>query len=245
MSNPWFPFGTAPAALGRVFCVPFAGAGASAYATWVKRAPQGVSIVPVQLPGREQRRKEPPEPNLRRLVDALVREIAPMTSEPYSLFGHNMGALVVFELARALRRLGAPPPVTLFVSGRGAPDRPVAKRQIHMLPDREFIQEIRKLRGTPDALLDHPDFTSAFLPALRADFALIETYKCAHEAPLDTPISVFGGEDDQTTPADALEGWRVHTTARFLRRTVRGGHFVVTGARAEILDAIAADLTRP
>ncbi len=239
----WWPFGVPPPGpLGRLFCLPYAGAGASAYATWHRHAPPGLAVVATQLPGREQRLKEPAEPNLHRLIDKLAPAVEPFTWERYSLFGHSMGALIVFELARALRRLGCPPPDMIFVSGRGAPGAAPPMRPIHMLPDREFIDEIRKLSGTPDAILEHPEFTSLFLPALRADFAIVETYKCADEAPLASPISAFGGVDDTIT-RDALDAWKLHTTARFQLRMLPGGHFVVASARTEILAAVAADLS--
>lgn len=238
----WWPFGVPPSgALGRLFCVPYAGAGASAYASWLRQAPPGVAVVATQLPGREHRLKEPAEPNLHRLIDTLAPAIEPYTWERYSLFGHSMGALVVFELARALRRLGCPPPDVIFVSGRGAPDAARPMRPIHMLPDREFIDEIRTLNGTPDAVLDHPEFTSLFLPALRADFAVVETYTYADEPPLASPISAFGGVDDTIT-REALDAWKRHTTARFALRMLPGGHFVVASARAAILQAVAGDL---
>ena len=238
----WWPFGVPPAgALGRLFCFPYAGAGASAYATWHRHAPQGLAVVPAQLPGREHRLKESAEPNLQRLIDKLAPAIEPFTHERYTLFGHSMGALVAFELARALRRRGAPAPALVVISGRGAPGVPMAKRQIHMLPDRQFMDEIRGLSGTPDAVLEHPEFTSLFLPALRADFALVETYRAAAEPPLASPISVFGGVDDSITP-EALDAWRLHTTARFQLRMLPGGHFVIAGACTAILQAVASDL---
>ena len=95
----WWPFGVPPPGpLGRLFCLPYAGAGASAYATWHRHAPPGLAVVATQLPGREQRLKEPAEPNLHRLIDKLAPAIEPFTWERYSLFGHSMGALIVFEM---------------------------------------------------------------------------------------------------------------------------------------------------
>ena len=238
----WWPFGVPPSGpLGRLFCFPYAGAGASAYATWHRHAPPGLAVVATQLPGREHRLKEPAEPNLHRLVEALAPAVEPFTWERYSLFGHSMGALIVFELARALRRRGCPPPDMIFVSGRGAPDAARPMRPIHMLPDRQFIDEIRSLNGTPDAVLDHPEFTSLFLPALRADFATVETYKYTAEGRLSSPISAFGGVED-TIPREALDAWKLHTTARFQLRMLPGGHFMVGSERAAILQAVADDL---
>jgi len=240
--NRWFPFGTPSGdALGRLFCLPFAGAGAAAYASWVRHAPPGLAVVPVQLPGREQRLNEPAERSLPRLVEQLTHEIAPLAGDAYSLFGHSMGALIVFELARSLRRAGCPPPGVVFVSGRGAPQFPIAERRIHTLPDRDFIREIRGLRGTPDSILDHEEFTSVFLPPLRADFALVETYRCAPDAPLASPISAFAGIDDAISP-EAFDAWRMHTAARFQLRLLPGGHFLVASARDALLRAVAGDV---
>jgi medium-chain acyl-[acyl-carrier-protein] hydrolase len=238
----WWPLRLpAPGSAGRLFCFPYAGGGASVYAAWVDRSPRKWAIVPVQLPGREHRLCEAAIPSLDRLIDQLVPAIASHTRQPYALFGHSMGALVAFELARALRRLGHPPPAHLFASGRGAPGGPAPARRIHTLPDREFIGEIERLRGTPVAVLEHPEFISLFLPVLRADFGLVETYVCAPEPPLPTPISVFGGVDDAIS-RDSLAAWRGHTTDEFRLRLMPGGHFFLHSSREAILRAVAEDL---
>jgi medium-chain acyl-[acyl-carrier-protein] hydrolase len=241
MASWWPPRRPAICPLGQLFCFPYAGGGASMYATWAAYAPRELAIVPVQLPGREHRAGEIPVSNLKQLIDWLTAVVAPVATPPYSFFGHSMGALVAFELARALRRLGHAPPAHLFASGRGAPGAATPTRQIHMLPDREFLGEIARLRGTPAAVLEHPEFVSLFLPALRADFAMVETYACAPESPLSTPISVFGGVDDDIS-RDGLEAWRAHTTSAFRLRLMPGGHFFLHSSRDAILRAVAEDL---
>lgn len=211
------------------------------YATWLRQAPGELTVVPVQLPGRERRIGEASEPNLTRLVAQLAAVMTPHTTQPYSFFGHSVGALVAFELARELRRQGAEAPRHLFLSGRGAPGHAAPARQIHMLPDRAFIDEIRAFGGTPPGLLDHPEFGRLFLPPLRADFALLETYRFVPEAPLASPISVFGGLAD-TVPRHALDAWRAHTRGPFHLRVFPGGHFFLHEARVAILTAVTSDL---
>src|SRR5262245_44114205 len=110
-----------PSARLRLYCLPYAGSGAAVYRPWAALLPSTIDLRLVQLPGREARLREPAYTRMDALIEALAPAVASEIDRPYVLFGHSMGALVVFELARALRRLDLPSPTCLFVSGRRAP----------------------------------------------------------------------------------------------------------------------------
>jgi medium-chain acyl-[acyl-carrier-protein] hydrolase len=158
---------------------------------------------------------------------------------PVVLFGHSMGALTAFELARELRRLGGPMPIRLIVSGRAAPHLPARRKPLYLLPDREFRTELKALGGTPAAVLDNDELMAAFLPTLRADFAAHETYEYAEEPPLDCPILAVAGAADTVASPDDVRAWERHTMAAFDARVLPGDHFFIQTERTLMLQLLA------
>jgi medium-chain acyl-[acyl-carrier-protein] hydrolase len=222
----------------RLVCLPFAGGGAGAFRTWADALPLTVEVCAVQPPGRETRFREPPYARLAPLVAALADVLPPLFDVPVVLYGHSLGALAAFELARELRRRGGPVPAQLIVSGRVAPDVPPRPRPLHTLPGAEFRAELRRLNGTPAAVLDNDELMAAFLPVLRADFAAHETYEYREEPPLDCPILAVTGAADTLAPPDQLDGWRRHTRAAFEARVLPGDHFFLQTQRAALLQLL-------
>jgi len=163
---------------------------------------------------------------------------------PYVFFGHSLGALIGFELACQLRRQNSTDPVHLFVSGRRAPQIPDPNPPIHQLPEAEFIDELRRFDGTPEEVLKHPELMEIFLPVLRADFALLETYEYTSEKPLDCPITAFGGLQDRKATREELAAWRDQTHGDFRLQLFPGDHFFLHSVQPILLQAIAQDLIR-
>jgi surfactin synthase thioesterase subunit len=209
----------------RLFCFPYAGAGALIFRTWPDGLPADVEVCPVQLPGRGTRMRERPFTQLSPLVEALAEALVPLLDKPFAFFGHSLGALVSFELARRIRRQYGVHPVRIFVSGARAPQIPHRGTPIHTLPRKEFLAELRRLNGTPGELLDHEELMEIMLPLLRADFAVYETYVYSSEPPLNCPIAAFGGLQDRGVNNSDLEAWRAQTDVSFSLRMLPGDHF--------------------
>jgi medium-chain acyl-[acyl-carrier-protein] hydrolase len=201
-----------------------------------------VEILAVQLPGREDRLREQPFARLSQLIDVLAEVLAPHMRSPFAFFGHSVGALIGFELARKLRRQNARGPVHLFVSARRAPQIPEPGPPLHRLPDAAFKDELRRFNGTPEVVLREPELMELFLPLLRADFALLETYVYSNDEPLDCPITAFGGLQDTKATSDELAAWREQTKRDFTLRMFPGGHFYLQNGRSLLLGSIARDL---
>lgn len=233
-----------PSARLRLFCIPFAGGGASVFRLWPESLPDNIEVCAVQLPGRETRFKEPAYSRIGPLVAALADAVEPAIDRPYAVFGHSLGALVGFELIRVLRHRGVAGPQLLIASGRTAPQLPLRRRAIHALPEREFRDELRRLEGTPAAVLDHDELMGLFSPMIRADFAVNESYSYTAEAPLDCPVVALGGLDDPWVNRDELDAWSAETCASFECRQFPGKHFFVQTAAAAVLAAVAGALTR-
>ena len=226
----------------RLFCLPYAGGGASIYRTWPNELPAEIQVYAVQLPGRENRMAEPPYTHVTPLGRVLAEQLEPLLEMPYALFGHSMGALIAFELTRELRRRRLPLPVHLFVSAHRAPQIPHTKPPIHHLPDAEFVQEIRKLKGTPEDVLVHEELMELMLPRLRADFTLFETYTYEAGEPLAVPLSVYGGIEDEDVRKEWLEAWREQTQRSMNLHLLPGHHFFIQESQQELLEIIAQAL---
>lgn len=195
----------------------------------------------MQLPGREGRLREPPFTALEPLVEALATHV-PWGGFPFAFFGHSMGSLVAFELARELVRRGGPVPRLVFVSGRRAPQVPNREEPLHSLPDPEFLVRLRELNGTPEEVLRNRELMELLLPLLRADFTLNETYVYRPGPPLPIGLSALGGVADPEVGRADLEAWRAETGAGFRLRMLPGDHFFLNSARRLVTEAVARDL---
>ena len=227
----------------RLFCFPYAGGGTSVFQKWSQHLPSAVEICAVKLPGRESKLNEPPFEELSPMVRTLAQVLRPVLDMPFAFFGHSMGGLISFELARQLRKERRLTPVYLFVSGYRAPQLKDPCPPIHQLPEDAFVSELRDTYGTPENVLHDPELTKLFLPLLRADFAVCETYTYTDEDPLDCPISVFGGVQDSKVAYDELAAWRAQTNGSFSLRMFPGNHFFLESARIAVLGVLGQTLT--
>jgi medium-chain acyl-[acyl-carrier-protein] hydrolase len=231
-----------PRARVRLFCLPYAGGGASIYRKWGAETPAELGVCPVELPGRETRFTEARFTRLEALIPAIVSGLESWFDRPFALFGHSLGALVAFEIARFLRARGGPRPIHLFASAHRAPHLQRSDPPMSGLSDAEFVARLRELGGTPDAVLDNPELLDLVVPVLRDDFALAERHTHEAGAPLDCPLTVFGGLADEHVGKEELDPWREHTRGAFRLCMLPGGHFFLQQARAAMLAEIGRDL---
>lgn len=239
----WFP-GPSPAmrdgAL-RLFCFPFAGAGASVFSRWAEHLPVWIEARPVQLPGRESRLGERPLRSLAEVVGGVTQGMLPLLDRPYAIYGHSVGGLLAYAVARALCAFR--PPTWLFIGGRRAPDVASGRPSRHLLNDEQLVAELRRLGGTPPDLLANREWLAIVLPILRADLALSDQENLSPSGAVDFPITVFAGDRDEEVCGDELEGWRRHTSGRFEICRLPGGHFFLSEDRVQLLGLIRDRLT--
>lgn len=240
--TPWLliPNANSKASL-RLFCFSHAGAGASTFRTWGNYAVADIEVCAIQRPGRENRLREALTRDLTSLIAEMHSELLPYLDRPFVCFGHSVGALICFEWVRYLRRQGCALPLRLFVSGRQAPQVPISLPWIHTLSDQNLKAELRGYGGTPEAVLQSNEFMGVYLPILRADLAINETYTYYPETPLAIPMSVFGGGQDHKVSIPSLEAWKQHTSKDYQLRLLPGGHLFIKHSVKNILQAILDD----
>src|SRR5262249_41135547 len=152
---------------------------------------------------------------------------------------YSVGSLIAFELLRELRSRGEPMPDLFIAVSRGAPQTPLRRTPVHGLPHDEFLDAIvRRYRGIPKIILEDRELLNLYLPPLRADMTVNETYRYEEDSPLDVPIVAMGGLDDPSITFEDLTGWRAQTNASFELEMFPGGHFFLQEQRAQLLAAL-------
>ena len=231
-----------PKASLRLFCLPYAGGSSLIFRTWADSLPKSIEVCPIELPGRLTQMRSAPFTRLKPLVSEISSNLMAYFDKPFAFFGHSMGGLISFELARLLRQKYGINPIHLFISGRRPPQIPNTDPPIHALPETEFLEELRRLNGTPEAVLQNTELMQLLLPILRADFAVLETYTYTNEPPLECPITAFGGLQDKDVTLEDLEAWRKHTNNSYQSQMFPGNHFFLHSAQPLLLQSIAQQL---
>lgn len=226
----------------RLFCFPHAGGSGEMFRQWHRHFPAEINICLVHLPGRGRRIAEAPFTNFRPLIESIADAIANHVPQPFAFYGHSMGAMISFELARELRRRGDKGLQHLFLSGRRAPTTPRLEEPIFDLPHDEFIAAVKKLNGTPHELLDDPELRDLFLPLLRADFEIVDTYVFQSEEPLCCPITVYGGLRDDHVSLESLREWQKQTVATCKTKMFPGDHFFIQDPANNFLNVLRLDV---
>lgn len=227
----------------RLFCFPYAGAGSSMFNSWSSHLMPEVELFLVHLPGRDRRIKEPLQLQLSPLVETLTEALYPWLDKPFAFFGHSMGALLSFEVARQIRRRYSVQPSQLFVSGRQPPHIADPNPPLHRLSEEEFLRTAQHYYGAlPDVVLQDQEVLQLFMNIMRADLTMLETHEYQAEAPLDCPISAYGGVDDPSTSEMRLNAWRDQTTSTFRLQMFPGHHFFIQSSRSALLQSLKAEL---
>ncbi|MFC5220491.1 thioesterase II family protein [Streptomyces coerulescens] len=243
-SRGWLRRHRGPVGAPRLVCFPHAGGGASSYQDWVPSLSARAEVLVVQYPGREDRFGEPPAATMEALADDIAAALPLSAERPLVLFGHSMGSTVAFEVARRIEHSCPGGLARLCVSARPAPHA-APRSRVHLLPDDELVADLRALAGTSDTLLDNVDFRALFLPGIRNDYRLIETYRPDPGASITAPVSAFCGADDPHVRPEEMRRWSEVTAGSFTLRTYSGGHFYLNDHHSEVVEAVAHHLGAP
>lgn len=231
-----------PQASVRLFCFPFSGGGASIYRSWPEAMGNEIEVLAVQLPGRESRYHEVRETNINVLVKNIVKAFKVYQDKPFAIFGYSLGALLAFEVCRELRKQNMNMPVHIFVAAMRAPQTPRVHPPLSSLPDEEFLQKIDYYYQPQDEAWNNPDLREIFLPVLKDDITLSDSYTYRDEIPLQCPIYVFAGEDDRGAPLALTRRWSEQTSTQMNYHVFEGGHFFINTSLNEIQSLVLKTL---
>lgn len=228
----------------KLFCFPYAGGSAGVYTSWKSKLDNSIELRPVELSGRGRRYKLPLYENMEKMINDVYNEIrGELDTMPYVFFGHSMGSLIAYELYYKIKETKHNPPVHIFFSGHKAPHMKKTEKDLHNLSDEEFKKEILSIGGTPEELFDYPELVDLFIPILRADYKVVDTYKYKEkDEKIDCNISIFNGEDDIDEICD-LKEWKIHTSKGCKEYLFRGGHFFINQSYNKIGNIINTTLS--
>ena len=228
----------------RLYCFSYAGGNAFLFLPWQAALNPAIEVCAVQLPGRGARLQEPPYSSLPLLIENLAGVISRQDPLPFAFFGHSLGALIAFELARYCDRHDLPLPLHLFPSGCDAPQYRSSGRRLHELDDRALIDALKEYNGTPQEVLENRELMELAIPTLRADFALAEKYKYQPGPALTIPITVLAGNRDDQIFAEQVQDWRKETTSTCSVKWFEGDHFFINSDRDNVVQFLNAKLAQ-
>jgi len=226
----------------RLFCFPYAGGTAAIFRNWPQYLPADIELCAIQYAGRGSRIAEPLSEDVVDVMNGIYDNLQPFLRPPFAFFGHSMGALVSYEFARRLQREQQPQPFQLFVSGCSAPHVRLVDEPTYNLPEPEFIDELRRLQGTPPEVLEHIELMQLMMPIIRADFKASQTYKYVPGPPLECAIRAFGGLKDDMVPRAEVEAWSEHTRGSFRAQMLPGDHFFLNTSQSLLTRLVAQEL---
>ena len=240
--TPWIVSRRVAAARLRLICFAYAGGSAASFLDWAPELPPEVSLCAVQLPGRGMRFHEPALSEMAPIVRELSAVLAAEDDLPTVFFGHSLGCLLAFEVTRALVQRGAPTPRRLVLAGCHAPQHRGPGGDLHLKDDEALIEELRNYAGTPPEVLAHRELMSLVLPAIRADFALAETYRYEPGPQLDIPFTVLFGTEEERASMRQVEGWQDESSQPMRLHWFEGGHFFIHSQRQQVLECVREEL---
>ena len=230
-----------------LFCFPSAGSSAALFYPWkAELAASQIELISIDYPGRGRRFSEP----FAKSVESLSCDLLPLISahisptSSYALFGHSLGSIVAFEIAKKLETLPLHPPEKLLISAKHAPNQQPSNKLMSSQDDQSLISALTDMGGLPKELLQHRELLDIFLPIIRSDLSLNETYHSPCDDQVNMPIIAFNALEDPMTEPEKLNSWRHFTSTSYRQYNISGNHFYFQQHFAEFIDILITELSQ-
>ncbi|CAH9063966.1 Linear gramicidin dehydrogenase LgrE [Pseudoalteromonas holothuriae] len=226
-----------PQATLKLICFPYAGGSARSFSDWQNTLPHYVELIMISMPGRGSRFSEPPADCMDILTNTLLDELTPHLNADTIFYGHSLGARVAFEIQLKIKKRGLQGPCHFIASGSANPGKDRSDKNVYLLNDADFIEELKSLNGTPPAVLENEELMALFMPVLRADFKLADTYRYTGPEQLSCNISVFAGKKDEISEQAQLD-WQNYFSSNFSFEYFEGDHFFIDSHNEQVGQAV-------
>ncbi|GEL05491.1 thioesterase II family protein [Rummeliibacillus stabekisii] len=221
-----------------LLCLPYAGGSENIYFNWKKNIINGVNVIPIELSGRGRLIQQPLYKNIEEAIEDIYRKSYDhIINSPFALFGHSMGSIMVYELAKKIIKETKKKPEFLVFSGKNPPHVGLGTNY-HELPNDLMLQKLQELGGIKPEFSKYPELLSLFLPIIRSDFKLVETYKHAPSNPFDRDIYIMHGSEDPITNGSRLKEWDNYTTSNCFYKEIEGDHFFIDTNSKDVIKYI-------
>lgn len=229
----------------KLFCIPHSGASAMVYSKWKGLSNLPMDLVAVEVAGHGTRMREKCFLDVYESAKDLAQFISSqIDDDDYAILGHSLGALLAFETYFALMRMGVKKPVHVFFSGRKAPGDMDEETDFYLLPDDEFIKVVESYGNTTKEVFEDKSLRELFLPILRADFQMGETYRYKERTEkISCNITVMNGRQDLSVQKSDMNLWSEHTSGECDIKYYQGGHFFLFETMDEILQMMYESIT--
>ncbi len=230
-------------ALLRLICFPCAGSGGSFFSCWRAFLPLDLRVHPITLPGRHERIAETPFTSFDQAIRTIADDLAPENVGNDIFFGHSLGALLAFEVARRNRDRSLPEPKLLIVAGSTPPSavNPLAIERRSHASSEELLDEVYATDPSRAVILNaHPELRDLALGAWKSDLRIAGTYRYTRSTLLECPIVALSGTLDSRASTSSMASWSLETQGKFEQREFVGDHMFVRDLAAEVVATITA-----
>ncbi len=246
----WFGITSKPEAEIRLFSFPYMGGGATSFARWNDHLPDSIEVIPVHLPGREDRADEESLSDITKLVKEIADAMEPLLDKPFALYGHSIGAAMAYRLDAELKRRKKDAE-HLFLAAWFGPRqtspfdtiRSVTSDQLMHESAREMIYNHLRTLEIDEKVISNRPLMDEMMPSIRADIIMgINMEKERFGEKTETPVTAIAGKKDTVFTMDSIKKWESFAQKEYQFREVDGAHLFMGENRHEVLEIIKETL---
>lgn len=219
----------------KIICFHPAGGSASQFRTWPAHLPGEISILALQLPGREERFNERKITEFSSLIPIIAEQFMSHLTTPYVIVGHSLGALIGFEIVRHFQLTKQQLPEFLVIAAKEPPTVHKIPSRPEIMDDEWLLRRLKSYSSVPEDLFQFDEFKEIFMPYIRSDFLLLNSYRYNSSPQLKVPVIALHGNEDRTVELNKIRSWSNLTGHSFKLKTFKGGHFFIRDSEKEVL----------